>query len=107
VYHAFSAVVQLLISFSCVVATLHIVALFVSDSDPMDDETPPPLLRLGYVVNAWCRYTSFVFIQKMPSPYHSIAPCICVSTVHTTPLAANSSPYSALCPIVSLLGDAT
>jgi hypothetical protein len=107
VYHAFSAVVQLLISASFVVATLYIVALFVANSDTMDGETPPPLLRLGYVVGAWCRYASFVLIQKMPSPYHSMSPCICVSTVHITPLAEKSSPYSALCPIVSLLGDAT
>jgi hypothetical protein len=90
-----------------VVATVYIVALFVSDLDAMDDETPPPLLRFVFVASAWQRYVSLVLIQNTPSPYHSMSPCICVSAVHMIPLAAKSSPYSALYPIVSLLGDAT
>jgi hypothetical protein len=61
VYHAFLTVVQLLTSFSFVVATLYMVALFVPYS--MDEETSPPFVRLDYVVNAWCRYASFVLIQ--------------------------------------------
>jgi hypothetical protein len=110
VYHAFSASVQPLMSFSFVVATLYMVALLVSDPIEMTwiaGHSPPLLVRFDYVVKAWGMYASFVLVQKMPSPYHSMAPCICVSSVHITPLAAKSSPYSALCPIVSLLGDAT
>jgi hypothetical protein len=88
-------VVQLLISFSFVVATLYMVALLVSD--PMETRWITghfPLLpvRFDDVAGAWCKYASFVLIQKMPSPYDSMSPCICVSTVHMAPLAAKSSP---------------
>jgi hypothetical protein len=97
-------------SFSFVVTTLYMVALLVSDPMEMTwipGHSPPLLVRFNYVVKAWGMYASFVLIQKMPSPYHRMSPCLCVSTVHMTPLTAKPSPYSALCPTVSLLGDAT
>jgi hypothetical protein len=105
-------VVQLLTPFSFVVVTLYMIALLVSD--PMSlttgrrpPEIPTPFYNFNVVAAAWCGYASFVTIQKMSSPYHSMSPCICVSNLCIPPLAAKLSIYSALCPMVSLLGDVT
>jgi hypothetical protein len=106
VYRAFAAVVQLLTSFSFVIATLYILTLFVSFPFNLNNASLL-LARFDYVANTWRGYASLVLIQKMPSPYHSMSAPICVSVVQIPALAATSSIYSALCLTVSLLGDAT
>jgi hypothetical protein len=76
------------ILFSFVVVTLYIAATLVSY--PMEIYSGAghmPLLRFYLFALAWCQYVFFASIQKMPSPYPSMSPCICVSTVHIPPLA--------------------
>jgi hypothetical protein len=90
-----------------VLVTLYIAAitLVVPSVIGDGDET---LVEFEVVADAWCKYVSFASIfWKMPLPYPSMAPCICVSVVDMYPLAATLSIHSALYLIVSLLGDAT
>jgi hypothetical protein len=65
VYHAFSAAVQQVMSFSFVAVTLYMVAKLVGD--PMQlyaDGADMPLFRFVLVAAAWRKYVLFALVLK-------------------------------------------